>query len=88
MTTCPICRDTDEMCSHTAPAVTADGRGYTIATGDEPPTWAALAHPSSSYLLGLITAALDTLARHEATIAAQGERLARLEAEAERSETP
>lgn len=31
MITCPICRDTDEMCSHTAPAVSADGWRYRIA---------------------------------------------------------
>jgi hypothetical protein len=33
MSTCHICENTDEMCSHTAPGVTADGRGYTIALG-------------------------------------------------------
>ena len=66
---CIYCRDTDELCAHTAPAATADGRGYTIAAGTAP-TWADLAHPSPSYLLGLVTAALDSLARHEAALQA------------------
>jgi hypothetical protein len=37
---CIYCRTTDELCYHPAPAVSADGQGYTIATpGEAPPLW-------------------------------------------------
>jgi hypothetical protein len=76
MSPCILCTSTDELHRHDAPVERLpSGRGQGGDVGGY----------GEDY--GMIAAMLNTLARHEAAIAAQGERIARLE-EQERSETP
>jgi hypothetical protein len=78
---CILCTSTDEIhTGHDDPITrlpSGKGQGGDVGGYGEAPG-----------LHGMMAAVLNTLARHEATIAAQGEAIARLEAAARRSETP